>query len=510
MTSEQQKLWQLEKRVFQLQTLFEVAQTLSRCRDHADVYRRILATMAGTFGASTGIALIREDTAWRVVASHGVQIEFEAANAYLREHRFGAGTAQHQQELLAALLERESAGEATFTLWEHMIVRGEIVGGLFFDRKILGEAYTRDDGELLQAVCSYASHVLENLQLYDELETARQRLAAENISLRQQVREELGSHQILGTSKGIKRVLENIQNFARSDATVLIFGETGTGKELVARAIHYASPRADGPFIAINCTAIPETLVESEFFGIEAGTATGVGKRIGYFEQADRGTILIDEIGDMPLSSQAKLLRTLQERTVRRVGGEQEIHIDVRVIAATNKNLREHIKDGQFRQDLYFRLGVLELHLPPLRERREDILVLAKHFIETRQARMGKNIGGLSQEVQLLLESYPWPGNVRELENEIERLVTIVDDGEIVQPEHLSPRFHQELLHDSAAGHLEMTGTLREAVDQLERRLIRQALRQARGNKSQVARQLGLSRLGLQKKMQRLQIRYPE
>lgn len=499
-----QRIWKLEHQVFQLQTLFETARSLNQARNPQQIYEQILATMAGTFGAREALALLNEDDQWHVVANRGNIKNTEKIAADLKHAQFQGATTRDQQKILTELVTSTNLSDSTFTLWHVINVRDEMVGGFYFGKKIIGEPYSREDEDLLRTAVSSAAHVLENLHLYSELEQARERLAVENLTLRQQVRKEMPSTDIIGASIAMQKVHENIDNFAKSDAAVIIRGETGTGKELVARAIHYQSPRADGPFVAINCTAIPESLVESEFFGIETGAATGVTKRIGYFEQAHSGTIFIDEIGDMPLSSQAKVLRTLQERTVRRVGGLKEIHVDVRIVAATHKDLKEEIKAGRFREDLYYRIGVLEIHIPPLRQRLNDIAILATHFLSEKESKVGRALKGFRPDVLKILQKYDWPGNVRELENEIERIVTLADDGDFVEEHHLSPH----IVNDTEPGQDDelFLENLRDAVDRLEKRMIHKALSECKGNKSEVARILGLSRLGLQKKMNRLKI----
>jgi transcriptional regulator with PAS, ATPase and Fis domain len=258
--------------------------------------------------------------------------------------------------------------------------------------------------------------------------------------------------------------------------------------------------------VAFNSTAIPESLVESELFGIEAGVATGVRKHIGYFEQADGGTLFIDEIGDMPVSSQAKLLRVLQERSFRRVGGTKEVSVDVRVVVATNKQLEQEMREARFREDLYFRLSVLELQLPPLRNRRDDIPLLISHFVKKYQEMVDTRIKGFSTKAMKQLCEYDWPGNVRELENEVERAVTLVGDGALVQPEDLSRKTSQMIPNLELPNSLS-ADTLRDALDSLEQHLIGEALTKYNWNKSEVARRLGISRLGLQKKIDRLGIR---
>jgi transcriptional regulator with PAS, ATPase and Fis domain len=491
------RLWELERQVFQLSTLFEVAQTLAACRDRESIYAGVLAILAGTFGVERAAAFSRGNNRWHCLVSRG-EYSVEQINARLQES--SANSLEQIGRYLHALLETP---DENFLASAILTIQEQPIGAFFLGPRLSGEPYRDADRELLNAVASYTAKALENLQLYEALREAQEKLRLENLSLREAVKKEFAATAILGQSAAIRKVLEQVRNFAKSEANVLIYGETGTGKELVARAIHFNSKRADGPFLGINCTAIPENLVEAEFFGIEPGTATGVKKRAGLFEQANGGTLFIDEVGDMPANLQAKLLRALQERSLRRVGGDREIMVDVRVIAATNKSLPVAIRDGRFREDLYYRLAVLELHIPPLRERREDIALLTNHFLESFEKRVGRQIAGFAPELLQALEIYDWPGNVRELENEIERLVTLADDGQILRAEQLSAKFAGKKSANIGGGKKSFD-KLRDAIDDLEKRMIGAALEKFHGNKSQMARTLGLSRLGLQRKMERL------
>ena len=488
----------LERRVFYLNTLLEVAQTLNECRESRGIFAGVLAILAGTFGAGQAVALARnEDGRWQCLACRGDQLETKI-NAALAE----AGAVSFEKILpliktrIDAVASEERFAVAALEINNH--ARGAFVLG----PRLLHAPYASEDHELLAAIAGYTARALENVWLYEALQDKQERLRLENLALREAIKKEDSAAAILGKSAAMQRVLQQVFNLGKSEANVLILGETGTGKELVARAIHQHSLRGDGPFLGINCTAIPESLVESEFFGIEAGTATGVKKRIGLFEQAQGGTLFIDEIGDMPAASQAKLLRVLQERSMRRVGGDRELSVNVRVVAATNKNLQEEISAGRFREDLYYRIAVLELQLPPLRERRDDVALLAKHYLKIFEQRMSRETAGFAPEVLHALENYHWPGNVRELENEIERLVTLAEPQQRLQCEQLSSKFRRAPTNGAAP--VQRPTRLRDALDLVEREMIAAALLQFNNNKSRVAQTLGLSRLGLMQKMDRL------
>jgi transcriptional regulator with GAF, ATPase, and Fis domain len=304
-----------------------------------------------------------------------------------------------------------------------------------------------------------------------------------------------------------------MESAAASPITVLIEGETGTGKELVARGIHRASARADGPFLAVNCAALAETLLESELFGHRRGAFTGaLQDRRGLFEAAGGGTILLDEVGEMPASMQAKLLRVLQEGEVTPVGDSRPRPVDVRVIAATNRDLAAEVKRGAFRQDLYYRVAAFPIRLPPLRERREDIPLLVDRVLAEAAERHGKHIAGVEPAALACLMGYDWPGNVRELQNEIERAVALTRSGEPNAPEHLSPRTvaaaapGRAPLPEAVEG-VRPSGPLRRARAAFEASYIAAVLRQEGGNVSHAARALGLSRVMLQKKMKEYGLR---
>jgi DNA-binding NtrC family response regulator len=356
-----------------------------------------------------------------------------------------------------------------------------------------------------------------NITTIIKLALETQRLKREVGEFRDKNRDLYGTDKIIGQSPVMVKSLEMVRKVSQIESsTVLIEGESGTGKELVARAIHYNSARCNGPFVEINCSAIPYTLLESELFGYEQGAFTDAKKiKKGLFEQASGGTLFLDEIGDMDLGMQAKVLNILQEQKFRRLGGDRVIKTDARIIAATNHNLREEVSRKKFRQDLFYRLNVIHIYLPPLRERREDIIPLTKYFINEFNSSFKKTVRGASQEAVDTLSNYSWPGNVRELRNTIERIM-IIDNPEIIQSKHLPAEIIREPLHPSKADHFS-SGVdteipdggvdLKDLTDRMQARLIKKALARAGGNKSKAAKLLNLDRFSLRYLMNKLQIR---
>jgi DNA-binding NtrC family response regulator len=312
------------------------------------------------------------------------------------------------------------------------------------------------------------------------------RLMAENILLREELAQSIGMTEIIGKSERMRQATELVQKVSVSDTTVLLLGESGTGKELFARAIHRLSPRKDGPYVTINCAAIPRELLENELFGSERGAFTSsVARKMGKFEIAEQGTIFLDEVGDMDISLQAKLLRVLQEKHFERLGGTKTINVNVRVIAASNMDLKEAIARRAFREDLYYRLSVFPIVIPPLRERRDDIPALAEYFIGRFSVEMKKRPVRLSKEALALLDRYHWPGNVRELENTIERAI-ILCEGKTITPEHLAIRLPStsEIRLREGAGLKEVAA---QAQAEAEKSLIKRVMAQTRGNKRKTA-----------------------
>ncbi|MFW5784089.1 MAG: sigma 54-interacting transcriptional regulator, partial [Spirochaetota bacterium] len=363
----------------------------------------------------------------------------------------------------------------------------EVIGTLNAHRPYAAESLLDEDVYLLQIVAAMISQAAQLFQAHHE---ENQHLLEENERLHRELESRFDGSHVVGNSKVIRRVFEYVRKIANSNATVLILGESGVGKELVAKAIHYSSSRKNGPFVKLNCAALPESIVESELFGHERGAFTGaVRDRQGRFELAQGGTIFLDEIGELSPNIQTKLLRVLQEREFERVGGTRTIRVDVRIITATNRDLEAEMKSGVFREDLYYRLNIIPITVPPLRERKSDIPLLANHFVEKFSEQNGKQIERISTPAIDMLFSYHWPGNVRELENCIEHAVILSEDN-VIHGYHLPPTLQMAVPDPS--GSVER-GSLQQQLDALEYELLVEALKAAKGNLSAAARELGLT-----------------
>lgn len=328
---------------------------------------------------------------------------------------------------------------------------------------------------------------LDEMEVVIKRALEKQRLMREVEELRRQLGDRYDLGRLIGKSRAMREVFELLRKVTEMDSTVLITGESGTGKELIAEALHYNSRRRSKPLVKLNCAAIPDDLLESELFGYEKGAFTGaVARKPGKFETAHGGTILLDEIADMPLNTQAKILRVIQEREFERLGSNEKVRVDVRIIASTNRDLAEAVREGKFREDLYFRLNVVPINIPPLRKRKEDIPLLVDYFLEEMRARLSRKISGVSREAMQALVAYDWPGNVRELRNYIER-ASILAEGETIELEHLPPQLVR------SAGADEKGGTLDAMLDRVEREAIIEALERAGGVQALAAKLLGIT-----------------
>jgi Nif-specific regulatory protein len=355
--------------------------------------------------------------------------------------------------------------------------------------------------ETVKLLTIVASMISQSLRLAQMVEREKAQLVDENTLLKRELQQKYDFRNIIGTSKEMREVYEQIAQVAPAHTTVLIRGESGTGKELAAHAIHYNSPRNAKPFIKVNCAALPESLIESELFGHEKGAFTGaIARKRGRFELAEGGTLFLDEIGDLSPAMQVKLLRVLQEREFERVGGAETVRVNVRLIAATNVDLEQAVQDARFRSDLYYRLNVFSIYLPPLRERKTDILLLADHFLEKYGRQNGKRIRRISTPAIDMLVSYHWPGNVRELENVIER-ASLVCEGNVIHGHNLPPTLQ------TAEGSGTVTKmSLEQAVGAFEKDLIQDVLKTARGNRARAARMLDTTERILSYKVKKYEI----
>ena len=410
---------------------------------------------------------------------------------------------EERQVLLVRDLAEEDVGQAHSVVQSGarslacvpMLARGELLAILYLDarRVVLGEEHL----EWLAALSALASGALDSLLAIERLRAEQRRLQGARLG-----------HGLLGESPSMRRVSALLEKAAPSASTILLLGESGTGKELAARAVHAASPRADGPFVAINCATLSETLLESELFGHEKGAFTGaVARKEGKLEVARGGTLFLDEVGELPMTLQAKLLRVLQERVFERVGSNRPTATDLRLVAATNRDLEQAIGEGAFRQDLYYRLAVITVTMPPLRDRREDISLLAQHFATLHGQAIRHRSLGISFRARALLESHDWPGNVRELSNAIER-AAVLGQGDEILPEDLPEALLECQTEPQIAEGTPVT--YHEALNQAKERLIRAALDQTQGNVTQAARTLSLHPNHLHRLITNLGLRSPE
>jgi len=379
-----------------------------------------------------------------------------------------------------------------------ILLNRKAVGALGADFRFKAE---RDFDRTVKFLGVVASLVAQAIRIQRVIDAERDRLREENTHLKLELKERYDFSNILGTSGPMRLVYEQVAQVARTETTVLVRGESGTGKELIAQAIHYNSLRAKRPFIKVSCAALPESLIESELFGYEKGAFTGAQtSKQGRFELAEGGTLFLDEIGELNMSTQVKLLRVLQSKEYDRLGGTKSLRANVRLIAATNKDIEKGIADRSFRDDLYYRLNVFAIFIPPLRERKPDLLLLADHFLEKASLANSKHIKRISTPAIDMLMAYHWPGNVRELENAIERAV-VVCDGQVVHAHHLPPT-----LQTAASSGTAMSLSLKDALEAYEKDLIQDALKTSRGNRAKAARLLNTTGRIMNYKVKQLRI----
>jgi Nif-specific regulatory protein len=475
-----------------LSTLLEVSLALSGTLNLKASLQRVLGILVRHHGVVRGMMTLLRDGELHVEATEG----FEDRARSVR-YRVGEGiTGQVVQSgkpivvprvsrepaLLNRAARREGSRQELSFICVPVVLQRSAVGALAVDLRFKPD---RDFDSSVKFFGIVSSMIAQALNVQRLVEEERRRLLDENTHLRQELRERYDFSNIIGTSGPTRQMYEQVAQVAQTNTTVLIRGESGTGKELIAHAIHYNSLRAKKPLVKVSCAALPDTLIESELFGYEKGAFTGAAARKkGRFEMAEGGTLFLDEIGDINLSTQVKLLRVLQEREFERLGGTETVRVNVRMIAATNKDMEKAIAEGTFREDLYYRLNVFTIFVPPLRDRKADMLLLADHFLEKFSREHGKIIKRISTPAIDMLMSYHWPGKVRELENALERGV-LVCDGAVIHGHHLPP----SLQTADASGTVTRV-PLKDAVAAFERDLIQDALKTTRGNRAKAARLL--------------------
>ncbi len=489
----------VKREVKELSLLWEISQTLDRSMDLRDVVGPVLELMAGHMGMMRGTLTLldRETGELFIETAYGLSASQQEKGRY----QLGEGITGKVVETGEPAVVPKISEETLFLnktgarkklqrkdisfICVPIKLENEVIGALSADRLFSQEVSFEEDVRLLSIIGSMISRAVKLRQSAME---ERKKLLEENVRLQEALKDRFRPSNIIGNSKPMLAVYDLIYRVSKSDATVLIRGESGCGKELVAHAIHYNSMRANKPFIKVSCSALPETVIESELFGHEKGAFTGAtSQRKGRFEMAQGGTLFLDEIGDLSPAIQIKLLRILQEKEFERIGGSETIKADVRIIAATNRDLEKNIEDGSFRQDLYYRLNVFPIHIPPLRERKTDIPLLVDFFIEKYAKANHKTVNRISTQAIDMLMSYHWPGNVRELENCLERAVLLTSD-DVIHGHHLPPT-----LQTSEVGEVVGESGLDATLDNVERNLILDALKAARGNKAKAARALGIS-----------------
>lgn len=483
-----QSNFELRRKLLQLEALYDVGRALNTLRPEDELLEELMHRAIAVLDATVGFVFsLDEKMNVQQIYTFGIEPP-EPPAVILNEPPVRQVLASRAP--ISVTVARLLGGAGSDLLIAPMVTTDSIVGILAVGGKEERGAkgsFAEDDLRFLESLGAIGAAAIDNTRNFHRLAVIRESLEDENRSLRQRMLRDYNEKLMVGDSPKMQRVIDLVARVADSQANVLIRGESGTGKEMVARLIHGNSKRKDGPFVAINCAALPETLLESELFGIERGVATGVEARPGKFELAKGGTVFLDEIGDIPLTLQAKLLRVLQEREIEKLGGRRRIPIDVRILSATHRGLEEMIEKGEFRQDLYYRLKVVEIVLPPLRERKDDIPKLVRFFLDKYGKREGLHDVRITQDALQKLMRYPFPGNVRELENLIEGALALTTDP-VVDPGDL-------LLPDSAAAPTggEMTADF-PTLNDLERRYVARVLVHTKGNISKAAKILGVDR----------------
>jgi len=484
-----QAQFELRRKLLQLEALYDIGRALNTLRPEGELLEELMHRAVAVLDAMTGLVFsLDEKLNVQQLFTFGFEVPALSSGVLGDPAMKQVLTSREPISLAGA---RFLGGAPSDLLVAPMIAGESVVGILAVggkeERGAKRGSFVEDDLRFLSSLAAIGAAAIDNSRHYHRLNVIRESLEDENRNLKQRMLREYSDRLMVGDSPKMQKVIDLVARVADSQANVLIRGESGTGKEMVARLIHGNSPRKEGPFVAINCAALPETLLESELFGIERGVATGVEARPGKFELARGGTVFLDEVGDIPLTLQAKLLRVLQEREVEKLGGRRRIPIDVRILSATHRSLEEMIERTEFRQDLYYRLKVVEIVLPPLRERKEDIPKLVRYFLDKYGKREGLRDVRITQDALQNLMRYSFPGNVRELENVIEGALAlttdpIIDSGDLLMPDRATVTAGEEISADLPS------------LDELERRYVARVLAFTKGNISKAAKILGIDR----------------
>ena len=502
----------LERKIKELTVLYEISQLIGSSFDSHEVFSKILNTFHFHLGMNRGtITLLNPNTGeLEIRAAHGLTEDEIGRGKYLVGEGITGKVVETGEPMVVPQIEkeplflnrtqsRENLTKSNISFICVPIKNGpHVLGALSADRLFSEEIAFEEDIRLLSIV---ASMIAQGLKIQQMVLDEKTQLLSENITLKEKLKERYSLYNILGTSNKMTEVFQMIGRVADTDVTVLVRGESGTGKELVANAIHFNSARSSKPFLKLNCAALPDMLIESELFGHEKGAFTGaIEQRSGRFERADGGTLFLDEIGTLNLTAQAKLLRILQEKEFERIGGTRTLRVDVRIIAATSKDLERSIEEGTFREDLYYRLNVFPIFIPPLRERKTDILLLADYFVEKFNQKHKKKVQRISTPAIDMLMQYHWPGNVRELENCVERAVLFCADR-VIHSHHLPPTL-QTGEQSGTVPSLSFEG----AIQNYEKELIIDALKNSGGNMAKAARLLKTTERVISYSVKKLQI----
>jgi Nif-specific regulatory protein len=504
-----------------LDLLYEVSTSIHSIHDLDEMLRNVLSKVRDVFQIEGASIALHDPKLKELYFIRTVEEQSGSAPQKMDEMRFpddygvAGWVLREQQPVLIPDVSKDERFTGQLDIQQNLDTRSMICVPLKTRKGVMGVLYainkhhakfSMKEMRLLEILSGTIAVSIENAQFYGQIQQYATSLEKENLRLKTECQTRFNVQGIIGSSAAMQRVFALLDNVIGTGTTVLIQGETGTGKELLAKVIHYNGPTKDKPFVAENCGGLSENLLESEIFGHVKGAFTGaIVDKKGLFELAKGGTVFLDEISDMPYAMQTKLLRVLQEYQIRPVGGSEYQRVEFRLISSTNRDLLQEVKEGRFREDLFYRIQVFPIVIPPLRERKEDIPLLAAHFLEKFAPKFNRPVARLTPGALEMLMQFDWPGNVRELENEIERALTLAgDDGEITEA-YLSERIKQSAEFDGLSD--APPATIQEATARVERKMVKDALRKSGGNRSQAARILGLTRQGLLNKIRRYEIK---